>query len=261
MESKRETPKTLWICFILGFFLGPLACFLGAEGADPSPSPLSPPPIRGEVALAQWNQGKKGLALAHLRKEVVENPHFSQGREGIQWIYTHMEIPEVPRQIVFFEVLRERILQYLSVSDIFIPLICLSLGLVGVGVPWASGRRIGGGARFFLFGLIGPAFLAFLLLAGLKTYDLGRARGTVVLPKVGVHSGPSSEAPKLEDLYEGFEVVLNEKYSSVSTSGSVSGSGSGSASWIQITHPGGVTGWVPAEALFVTQDGGEEKWQ
>ncbi|RYZ80842.1 MAG: hypothetical protein EOP06_24605 [Proteobacteria bacterium] len=91
------------------------------------------------------------------------------------------------------------------------------------GVPWIG-----------VLLLVGFVFCASLTL--LKAYDLSIPRATIVVDKVSAQTAPGEGQTALFDLYAGFEVIVR----------------SAEKDWIQITYPGGLTGWVKKDSLLAT---------
>ena len=89
--------------------------------------------------------------------------------------------------------------------------------------------------------LVGVALLiAFLAIAGLttlKAWDATQPRATVIVSKVSVQSAPGENQATLFDLSEGLEVLVRQK----------------SETWLQISYPGGLSGWVPEKSLMQNQ--------
>jgi hypothetical protein len=81
-------------------------------------------------------------------------------------------------------------------------------------------------------------FFVMSFLAVAKAVDQSSLRGTVLPKKIEARSTPDAAGTVLFDLYEGLEVIVQQA----------------NDSWIQVTYPGGPTGWVPKSAVFTTRD-------
>jgi hypothetical protein len=89
-----------------------------------------------------------------------------------------------------------------------------------------------------------PVIFSVLLVGGFflwaaKTWDMSETRATIVVEKVSVLTAPTDQSASLFDLFEGLEVVVRQTHDN----------------WMQVTYPGGMTGWIPKTSLFITQYG------
>jgi hypothetical protein len=71
-----------------------------------------------------------------------------------------------------------------------------------------------------------------------KVIDQSTLRGTIIAKKIESRSTPDMTGTSLFDLYEGLEVIVRQS----------------TDSWVQVTYPGGPTGWIPKDAIL-TLDG------
>ena len=76
----------------------------------------------------------------------------------------------------------------------------------------------------------------------MKLVDLQIPRGTVIADKTSVYSAPDEKSVALFDLYGGLEVILDSQKDS----------------WVQVTYPGGLTGWIPKTSMLQTS--GRKMW-
>ncbi len=73
----------------------------------------------------------------------------------------------------------------------------------------------------------------------------------MVTEKVEARTSPGQDQAVLFDLFEGMEVIVRE---SIKTGAE----GENSQHWVQVTYPGGMTGWIPAETMMHTS--GKAPW-
>jgi uncharacterized protein YgiM (DUF1202 family) len=79
-------------------------------------------------------------------------------------------------------------------------------------------------------------FMLSVIFTALKAYDLSVPRATIVADKVSAQTAPGDGQSVLFDLYAGFEVIVR----------------SAANDWIQVSYPGGLTGWVKKDSLMST---------
>ena len=83
----------------------------------------------------------------------------------------------------------------------------------------------------FVFG-----FAVSALIFAAKVYDLSQNRATIVVDKVEVKTSPDAQAATLFELFEGLEVIVRQSR----------------GDWMQITYPGGLSGWIQANSTLVS---------
>src|SRR5690606_12570907 len=84
-------------------------------------------------------------------------------------------------------------------------------------------------------------FAVAITLSGLKAFENPVPRATAIVSSP-VRSAPSDASSTLFELREGADVILRQA----------------KKGWTQIRYPGGMSGWVPNEALFQTS--GMQLW-
>lgn len=199
------------------------------------------------LALSNFQIGEKGWALALLRKAQNIDPDFSTPNSALKFILPQLEVKEIPHEITTWETIRSRFIQPFSQAS-FVVLTAIFLFAAGwTLIQYFSAKQKAEAEEkpypaFPFMGLIyslGFLFLFFLMLG--KFYDLSLTRGTVVANKVSVLTLPDEKAPMLFDLYAGLEVLVLKN----------------EAGWSQVQYPGGMTGWVKENSIFITY--GKEK--
>lgn len=192
------------------------------------------------LALSVYQLGDKGRAIGLFRQALAIDPQQSEARGGLRFALNHLEVKEIPHRIETFESIRENFLQSFQLKHL--------LGLTGIfllGFGWLLLSWMGARKRALRTDEVPPSFpwpvgalgtlffISFIALI-LKIYDASLPRGTVVGKVVSAKSLPGENGVALFDLHEGFEVLLGESQEK----------------WIQVTYPGGLTGWIPSENLL-----------
>ena len=194
------------------------------------------------LALAQFQLGQKGMAIALLRKASALDPDFSTPKAALSFILPQMDVKEIPHEIRMWESLRSQLLVPVALS-VFLSLTALFFFASG----WLLLSFFGARKKAFkdeaplpnfpvIATLVTVGFIAFLSLSVLKIWDHTIPRATVIAEKVSVLSAPDEKAPSLFELYSGLEVVIE----------------SVNQNWVQVTYPGAMTGWVPKSSLYHT---------
>jgi tetratricopeptide (TPR) repeat protein len=194
------------------------------------------------LGLVEYRSGKKGLGLGLWRKALAVAPGFNAPSHAIRW--AEQSLPRVANNGEFsmWESFREHFLLTIPLSS-YLFLVVMLLLLAG----WLLLRYAGSRRRALLderplppFPWVATLFVALWLLAivvsAAKFYDLQVPRATVVEEKVPVRTSPDPEGTALFDLFEGHEVIVQESMNE----------------WFQVTLPGGLTGWVPKDSVFIS---------
>jgi hypothetical protein len=200
------------------------------------------------LALAQFQLGHKAMAVALLRKASDLDPHFSTTRSALKFILPQLTVREIPHEIQTWETLRADLLVPFSLSG-FLAMTALSFFATG----WLLLQYLGRRRRALAENAVLPSFpwaatliaLIFVMMTALtvmKMIDQRSSRGTVVEEKVAVYSAPDTKSVVLFDLYGGLEVILNDVKNG----------------WVQVTYPGGLTGWIPQSSVLPTS--GRKLW-
>ncbi|MEK2643785.1 hypothetical protein [Bdellovibrio sp. BCCA] len=195
------------------------------------------------LALAEFQLGKKPLSIGLLRKALASDPELSTAKAGLKFALSQMQVKEVPHQIETYESLRANLLQPVPLSAYLI-LSALSLFAAGWILLSYGGRRRKAMEEeksmpgFPIIGtLLSLAFVIFTSLLALKVYDSTVLRGTIIDEKVSLQTAPGDNQVAILDLYGGMEVIAHE------TQGD----------WVQVTYPGSLTGWIKKSALLMTR--------
>lgn len=197
--------------------------------------------------LSEYKLENYGMAAAAWRKALSISPRFPQAQKALE--FASPQLPSSPMSSSEdWEVLRSRVLNKFSLEH-FLTLMTILLLFSG----WASLNYLGRRRKAIqdekpmppfptLAVILSALFLVSLLFSGLKTYDHFTPRATIIQQSAVIRSLPDSQANELFKLEGGAEVIIRRSANE----------------WTQITYPGGMTGWVPREALFHTS--GRQPW-
>lgn len=206
------------------------------EASGNNPSALT------NLALTQYKLGNKPYAVALLRKALAIDPDLSTPRVAIEFILPQLEVKEIPHEIQTWELFRKTFLVDFPLS-VFIILAAILLFASGwILITYFANRKRSIHQElpmppFPIVGfLISSLFVFCLSLMITKWIDSQTTRGTIILQKVAVLSAPDEKAAPLFDLYGGLEVVVEKNQDS----------------WVQVTYPGALSGWVPKDSIFIT---------
>lgn len=198
-----------------------------------------------DLALSYCQLGEMGPCLAYFRLALTKDPQNPEARQGLEFALTKLETKEIPHRLELFESLRENGLNRFSLDQFLaIAAACFFAG------AWITFAAVGRRRRALedqqappAFPMSSPVLLAlaavFIVLSSLKIYDSGLPRGTILEAKIPVLSAPTTTGVPLFDLYAGFEVILKDWKDE----------------WVQVTYPGGLTGWIPKKAVLRTSGG------
>jgi hypothetical protein len=200
------------------------------------------------LALVQFQLGKKPWAVALLRKAQALKPDFSTPKTSLEFILPQLDVKEIPHEIQMWESIRSSFIVPFTLNG-YLGLTALCLFATG----WLWLQYIGQRREAFrdekslppfplIPTLITVIFIGVLSLTLMKVIDQGIPRATIVNDKVTVFSAPNEQSVALFDLFGGLEVVLGQQ----------------NADWVQVTYPGALTGWVPKSSLFQTS--GRPAW-
>ncbi|MDG0814817.1 tetratricopeptide repeat protein [Bdellovibrio svalbardensis] len=194
------------------------------------------------LALAQFQLGKKPLAIGLLRKALASDPELTTARAGLKYAQSQMEIKDVPHQIETYESVRSKLLAPVPLLAYLILTALLLFAAGWVLLSYLGRRRtalheeksppptpvIG-----LLFSL---GFIVSLTLLCLKIYDSSILRATVIEEKVSLQTAPGENQAAILDLYGGMEVVVKTL----------------DKDWAQVTYPGSLTGWIKSSSVIIT---------
>jgi hypothetical protein len=209
------------------------------------------PLINYNLGLAEFKLGNKGRAIAFWRRAQEADPFLTVAQDAEQFATNQMKVKALPHRITMWEAYRNSFLKGLKVDTALFStaLLLLLFGFIGLKY-WGQRRDEETETRSFYapskittspltVGLLAVLFLASALTTVFKIFDMKVERGTIVVEKVEARSGPSEDQASLFDLFEGLEVVVRQSFDD-----------SQAKKWKQVTYPGGMTGWVPAESLI-----------
>ncbi len=199
--------------------------------------------ILTNLGIASFEAGQKGWSVAFLRQAVHLGSTFPETKRALNFSLSQLDTKELPHDIVFWEILREKILVDIQI-EAFLLLLAIVLLLAGVSLIRflaARKRAFANEEALPAFGVV-PILASICLVFSLglvwaKLVDLSQVRATVVLEKTPVVSSPSADAPSLLDLFAGLEVIVQGIENN----------------FYQIQYPGGPIGWVAKDAVHVTQ--------
>ena len=198
------------------------------------------------LGLVSFELGNKGLAIAYLRRALEIDWDFSPARAAYDYIWSQLEVKEVPHRIETYETIRENFLSPFSLTEyLWFGGFCFLIS------GWLLIRYLGQKRRALqdelplpqfpsVGAIVFTLFIVVFLFTGLKIYDLNLPRATIIAAKVSLKTAPSESETNLLELSQGFEVILRKVDSD----------------WLQVTYPGGPTGWVKKTDLMVTSQKG-----
>ena len=192
------------------------------------------------LALAQYQLGKKPLAIGLLRKALSSEPELPAAKAGLKFALSQMEIKEVPHQIETYEALRARVLAPVPLLAYLVltALLFFSAGWTLLSYVGRKRRALAEEKASPGFPTVGAlmslGFAACALLLSLKIYDQSIVRATVIDDRVSLQTAPGDNQAAVLDLYGGMEVIIQAQ----------------DKDWVQVTYPGSLTGWVKATSIL-----------
>jgi tetratricopeptide (TPR) repeat protein len=199
-----------------------------------------------DLGLVEFNDQHLGLAIGLWRKALALNPGDRTTETALAFATKKLAHPSIAHEAESYEALRESLIaptplwRFLLLANSLL-LFCGWLLLAYVGkrrramideTPAPPVPYLGA-----VFGLL---CLIFFSLSVAKWLDLQTPRATVTPATVAVRTSPEEKSAALYDLFEGLEVVVQQA----------------SNDWLQVTYPGGLTGWVPKSAVILTSGPG-----
>ncbi len=198
------------------------------------------------LGLVEYEAKNIGPAVGFWRKALELDPHNRLAEQSLAFIQKRIEHPELNRQNDNLEILHERLLkhsqlEYLTLLSVFIFVAATWLLLSYLGERRRSReQQLAQPALPWISGLLFVLFIFSSFISGAKLYDLNVSRATVLLNKISVLSAPDPESTLLFELFEGLEVVVESSH----------------GDYLQVTFPGGMTGWTLKKNLLL--NGGHE---
>ena len=192
------------------------------------------------LGLAHFKVGNKGFAIAYLRQALSLDPGLSTAQSALAFVLTQASVKEIPHRLETYEALRENLLEPVNIfSYFFLSALFLFAGgwlvLSYLGQRRRAAQQELGAPPLPIFGFVFLAgFVVVMGLSFLKLWDSTQLRGTIVEAKVAVQAAPGENQAVLFELYEGLEVKVRRKQDG----------------WVQVSYPGGMTGWISEKAIL-----------
>lgn len=195
-----------------------------------------------DLGLSYFQMQKKGLSIAMFRRALYIDPSQTVAEAALKFVLSQLEVKEIPHQIETYERLRSSVLNSASLNGFHL---LTALLFFACGFIWL--RYLGRRRKSFEAETAPPntPVIGLLLAIGLvlsfsftllKLYDLTIPRATIIADKVSAQTAPGDGQSGLFDLYAGFEVIIRNVAND----------------WIQVSYPGGLTGWVKKDSLMST---------
>lgn len=195
------------------------------------------------LGLVHFKLGHKGLSIAYLRQALSIDPSLSTAALALPFVMSQIQIKEIPHRLELYEEIRENFLEPVGLL-LYASLAALTLLISG----WLIISYFGEKRRAFENELNSPSIpglgilclcicIVFSGLSLLKVWDNSQARGTVVEAKISAQAAPGEGQAVLFELYEGLELLVLRRHEG----------------WVQVTYPGGMTGWIPEKAIMLSR--------
>lgn len=200
------------------------------------------PAVLTDLGLSYFQTKKKGLSIAMFRRALFVDPSQSVAEAGLRFVLSQLEVKEIPHQIETYERLRSSVLNSISLNGFHLLSILLMFSSGYIWLRYLGRRRIAfeieeaPPATPVIGLLLSIGFTLSIFLTALKLYDLTIPRATIITDKVSAQTAPGDGQSGFFDLYEGFEVIVKNAAND----------------WIQVSYPGGLTGWVKKDSLMST---------
>jgi tetratricopeptide (TPR) repeat protein len=194
------------------------------------------------LGLTEYRLGKPGLALALWRKALSIGGSDPTIKEALDFGLSKLSKKELSRKSDLFETLRAG---FLVEFNLFasLSLLAATLALFGLSfIHTVSSRKKAFNADETAppIGWKTPvtflAFVAAVVITGLKYVEITEARATVLEKSIEVRAAPDLASPGLFEIFEGLEVIVLERRND----------------WLRVRYPGGRSGWLPESALMQT---------
>lgn len=200
------------------------------------------PYILYNLGLAHHRLGNQGPSIAYWRKALVIMPGFDAANKALGLAIGELDKPSKSSDLSHWENFRAYFLvKFKGRFFYFFSALFLFLS-TWFWVSYLSTRKKALDDELplppppYLPILLSFFAICFLGLLTAKIIDSSSPRGTIVSKVVVAKSGPNDKASALFDLYEATEVLLKNKQND----------------WVQVSYPGGLTGWVPKNNVFQT---------
>lgn len=190
--------------------------------------------------LAEFQAGRRGLAIGIWRRALTLNPSLSSAREALTFATQALQLQDFNQSSLVGR-LRNNVLAYVGFNQMMsVTLIFLATGgwlLLGYfGKRRKALRQDLPLPQFSWAGsLLTFAFMMSLLLTVLKGIETTIPHATATT-MITARTAPDKTSSSLFELREGSDVIVRQA----------------KEGWSQVRHPGGMSGWVPNETLFQT---------
>ena len=197
--------------------------------------------IMTDLAMAEFQAGSKGWAVAHLTRVLFLDPQFATAKEALKFIKPQLELREIPHEILWSETMHEEVFKSTRPS-----LWIVSSAIFLLISTWAFARFWKARSDALQSQTIAPSipwtgtfatcfFVICSVLALLNLWDEQKLRALVGAPTATVLAAPDEKAPLIYEVYAGSEVFVQESRDG----------------WLQVTYPGGLTGWSLASQFTI----------
>lgn len=192
--------------------------------------------------LASYKLSQRGRAVAAWRRALTLDPNFSLPAKALRFAQTEMPNDVFDHGTSTWESLRANVLDEALLDRFYGLSVLLLLGTLFLGVRYFGARHRAYRDETALppFPTVATVFALLLVISiGLtasKFVAVTETRATIIDSGVVVRSGPNEADNSLFELIEGTEVIVRMKVKD----------------WLQVTYPGGLTGWIPTRSAFVT---------
>lgn len=192
--------------------------------------------------LASYKLSQRGRAVAAWRRALTLDPNYSLPAKALHFAQTEMPNDVFDHGTSTWESLRANILDEAQLDRFYglSVLLILFTGFLGVRYFGARHRAFRDELPLPPFPTVAVIFSVLLVvslgLTGAKIVAESETRATITDPGVVIRSGPNEADNNLLELIEGTEVIVKMRVKD----------------WLQVTYPGGLTGWIPSRSAFVT---------
>jgi hypothetical protein len=190
--------------------------------------------------LAEYKLQKRGFALGLWRRALYLDPELDSAHQAIEFISTELPRDAVNDNLEGWAAFRANVLNRASLNKFLILTWLFFVTSAFLLIRYWGARRRALKNETALpktptLGITFTALFAVLLFVSIaKGVTLFETRATVISSNTSLRTGPSPDDNSIFDLLEGIEVTVRQVRNS----------------WVQVSLVSGVSGWVPAQALF-----------
>ena len=199
------------------------------------------PLILHNLALASLRLQKPGLAVGLWRKALTLNPSMSAARRALDFALKQLPqpLPESSSAWVNFK----QKLSFISPLLFFTLLTFFFFFSLWLWLSFLEKRKNNQDAAAgfpYLASLCSVFCIPLVFFSVIRWQDMQIRRATVIEKTTALRSGPAADQTILFELTEGSEVHILRKEET------------DSEVWLQVSYPGGLSGWTPQSSLFQT---------